>query len=243
MPLHLGCFVDDNTRTPFQGGTFHGRFSNVAECAAGAAASGRTVFGVEAGGECRSAVSLDQARTLGPAFSPSECNQKDPKGVPAGGALRFNLFQMDETTRLAYVQGTALQTQWGTVFYHGCFGLPGKAESKLAAVPDGNWDVERRLWWAAQRGFEVVGLNDDDVHGGHMDKMLKDLLVNPELRADCHRTDKTKGWAMGKDGMSVYYLPGDTFAAMRTMPTTTQALGDGNTVSVTAIPFFAHTAQ
>ena len=59
--------------------------------------------------------------------------------------------------------------------------------------------------------------------------MLKDLLVNPELRADCHRTDKTKGWAMGKDGMSVYYLPGDTYAAMRT-EVEARKLGDGRVI-------------
>ena len=109
--VHRGCFVDNRDRAPFNSNHDNDGPSDgsVQDCARKAAWTGHKVFGVEAGGACFSASSVEQATSLG-AAPMEECNKRDYANLPTGGEWRFNLYEMDESLRATYAPNPETKT-------------------------------------------------------------------------------------------------------------------------------------
>lgn len=97
----LGCYKDDQARTPFD--QTHGLLASITDCAKAAAGADNSYFGYEYGGYCFSAKTLQKATTLGQ----SDGCSMTAGTFMAGGDWAFNLYQMDDTTKQEYAAANA----------------------------------------------------------------------------------------------------------------------------------------
>lgn len=107
----MGCFKDNDARTPFDAS--HGVISSSSGCAKAAVDAGHGFFGYEYGGHCFSSSTWEKAVSLGPS---TECSMT-AGGIRAGGPWLFDLYGIDDATKQAYAFDKVKAHQASVDFY------------------------------------------------------------------------------------------------------------------------------